>query len=585
MNKHRRDGRPSESNSAQGSSERRRLLKSAAAVLAGGAAIAYDCAYAGMSTSSAAPAKARAGRPDLIVALDGRAVVDTGCGPVAGYIREGIYTFKGIPYADTTEGDHRFVPPVKAKAWTDVRSSRQYGHVAPQPPRTGWANDEEAFMFTWDDGIPGEDCLRVNIWTPGINDGKKRPVMVWLHGGGFTAGSGQELRSYDGENLARRGDVVVVSLNHRLNALGFLDLSKFGERYQPSANVGMLDIVAALEWVRDNIAGFGGDASRVTLFGQSGGGGKVGALMGMPSAKGLFHRAIVESGSMLRFGTPERAQTISDLVVAELGLNHPTIDQIHTLPYARIVEAGAKVLRDRNKRPAGAVPDFRHLVDQLGFSPVVDGNILPEQPFDPKASALSAEVPMIIGTTLNEFVTALNHPEYEAMTSEELTQRVKGMFGENAEGIIQAFRKRTPSAKPFDLWSHIAASPVRQSAIRQASAKAALGAAPAYLYWFSWKTPILNGRPRAFHCAEIPFVFDNTDRCETMTGGGSEARILGAKISDAWIAFASSGNPNHSGIPHWPEFSVQSVPTMIFDSTVSLVNDPDGEEQRSIAPT
>jgi para-nitrobenzyl esterase len=550
------------------------LLQGAAAVLATGTTLV---------SAPATPVKARSGRGDAVVALDGSAVVRTECGAVAGYTREGIYTFKGIPYADTTEGDHRFLPPVKARAWTTVRSSRQYGHVAPQSPRSGWANDEEAFMFTWDDGIPGEDCLRVNVWTPGINDGKKRPVMVWLHGGGFTAGSGQELRSYDGENLARRGDVVVVSLNHRLNALGFLDLSRFGERYQPSANVGMLDIVAALQWVRDNIAGFGGDAGCVTIFGQSGGGGKVTALMSMPSAKGLFHRAIVESGSMLRFGTPERAQTLSEAVIAELGLNAATIDEIHTLPYARIVAAGAKVLATRNPRPPGSVPDFRHLADQLGFSPVVDGNVLPAQPFDPKTSTLSAEVPMILGPTLNELLTALKHPEYEAMTSDELEQRVKGMFGENAEAIIRAFRQRTPNAKPFDLWSRIAASPVRQAAIKHAAAKAASGTGPAYLYWFTWQTPILDGRPRAFHCAEIPFVFNNTDRCETMTGGGGEARALGAKMSDAWIAFARSGNPNHGGIPHWPQFSVQNVPTMIFDTTISLINDPDGEEQRSIA--
>jgi para-nitrobenzyl esterase len=189
---------------------------------------------------------------------------------------------------------------------------------------------------------------------------------------------------------------------------------------------------------------------------------------------------------------------------------------------------------------------------------------------------------MIIGTTLNEFMTALNHPEYEAMTAGELEQRVKAMFGDNAQGIIQAFQKRTPNAKPFDVWSRIAASPVRQAAIKQAAAKTALGAAPAYLYWFTWQTPILGGRPRAFHCAEIPFVFDNADRCETMTGGGSEARGLAAKMSDAWIAFARTGNPNHSGIPHWPEFSVQQVPTRIFDKTVSLINDPDGDEQRSV---
>jgi para-nitrobenzyl esterase len=236
---------------------------------------------------------------DTISASDSDPVVEIVTGKVRGNVRKGIYTFKGIPYGDTTAGANRFMPPQKPKPWAGIRSSMQFGNVCPQAPRAGWANDEEAWLFSWDDGVPGEDCLRVNLWTPGINDGKKRPVMVWLHGGGFTAGSGQELTSYDGENLARRGDVVVVSLNHRLNVFGYLDLSHYGDRYTESANVGNLDIVAALEWVRDNIAGFGGDPNLVTIFGQSGGGGKVNALMAMPSAAGLFHRAIVESGSLL----------------------------------------------------------------------------------------------------------------------------------------------------------------------------------------------------------------------------------------------------------------------------------------------
>jgi para-nitrobenzyl esterase len=558
---------------ASWSGERRTLLKGAA-VLVGGATV-------GTMLPGAARASGRAA--DAVMAVDGRALVATNSGQVAGYCRAGIYTFKGIPYADTTEGRNRFMPPVTPKPWTGVRSARQYGHVAPQSARAGWANDEEAFMFAWDDGVQGEDCLRVNIWSPGINDGKKRPVMVWLHGGGFSAGSGQELRAYDGENLARRGDVVLVSLNHRLNVLGYLDLSQYGERYASSANVGMLDIIAALQWLRDNISGFGGDPGRVTIFGQSGGGGKVGALMGMPAAQGLFQRAIVESGSMLRAGTPERSQALAELIVAELGLGSASIDGIQTLPYALVVEAGAKVLRERTEALPGGIPDFRRMADRLGFSPIVDGTILPAHPFDPYASALSAQVPMIIGTTLNEFVTALNHPELESMTALELEQRVRDMFGERTSAILQAFRQRTPTAKPFDLWSHIAASTVRESAINQARAKAALGAAPAYLYWFTWQTPILSGRPRAFHCSELAFVFDNTDRCETMTGGGSAARALAAKISDAWIAFARTGDPNHPAIPHWPAFSAQRVATMIFDNTIELVNNPDGGEQRSIA--
>src|SRR5271170_6713127 len=287
--------------SAAGQTDRRAVLKGA---LQGAAALVGACAAGPVLPAPAGTqSKSSAGRSKgSVIAAKGVAVVETDSGSVAGYIHNGTFTFKGIPYADTSEGAHRFMPPIKAKPWTGVRSSRQFGNVCPQGARSGWANDEEAFMFSWDDGVPSEDCLRLNIWSPGINDGAKRAVMVWLHGGGYSAGSGQELLSYDGENLSRRGDVVVVTLNHRLNALGYLNLSQYGDRYASSANVGMLDIVAALEWVRDNIGSFGGDPKTVTIFGQSGGGGKVGTLMAMPSAKGLFHRAIVESGSMLQIG-------------------------------------------------------------------------------------------------------------------------------------------------------------------------------------------------------------------------------------------------------------------------------------------
>jgi para-nitrobenzyl esterase len=557
---------------------RRSVLRGATTALLGGGAASFMTASSTANTTSPA-----AREKPTIIAQNGVATVETRSGKVAGYIRDGIFTFKGMPYAATGEGANRFMPPLKAAPWNGVRSSRQYGYVAPQGPRAGWANDEEAFMFSWDDGVQNEDCLHINVWTPAINDGKHRPVMVWLHGGGFSAGSGQELRSYDGENLARRGDVVVVSLNHRLNVLGHLDLSKYGDRYANSANVGMLDIVAALEWVRDNISGFGGDPHSVTIFGQSGGGGKVGTLMAMPSAKGLFHRAIVQSGSMLRAGTQEKSQQLADAIVAELGLSASTIDQIHQLPYQQLWKASDKVLRERNPRPPGGVPNFRRMADLLGFAPVVDGNILPAHPFDPRAPTLSADVPMIIGTTLNEFVTAINHPEFELMTESDLEQRVKGLFGDQWPAIPAAFRAPTPRAKPFDLWSRIAASSVRDNAVEQAAAKAALGRAPAYLYWFTWQTPVLNGRPRAFHCSEIAFVFDNTDRCENMTGGGPDARALAAKMTDAWIRFARTGDPNHPNLPRWPAFSTASVPTMMFDNAPTVLMNPDAAERSSIA--
>lgn len=562
--------------------DRRSLLKGAAGLLGGAATVSALPSFAGVSKAGGGDAQ-KANGGDSVIASANTAVAATTAGKVAGYQRKGIFTFKGVPYGDTTEGANRFMPPAKPKPWTGVRSSRQFGHVAPQAARTGWANDEEAFMFSWDDGIQGEDCLRVNVWTPGLGDGKKRPVMVWLHGGGFAAGSGQELRSYDGENLARRGDVVVVTLNHRLNVLGYLNLAAYGGKYAQSANVGMLDIVAALEWVRDNIEAFGGDPGTVTIFGQSGGGGKVSALMGMPAAKGLFHRAIVESGSMLKMGTQEPSRKLADLLVAELGLSASTIDQIQSLPSAQIVKASSDVLRKNNPRPAGGVPNFRRMAQMLGFSPVVDGDVLPAHPFDPQASAISADVPMIVGTTLNEFITAINHPEYEEMAEAEMEQKVESLFPGKTKAIVAAFRERTPSAKPFDLWSHIAASTVRENAIKQCKAKAALGKAPAYLYWFAWQTPILDGRPRAFHCSEIAFAFDNTDRCENMTGGGPAARALAAKVSDAWIHFARTGNPNHAGIPNWAAFSPDNVATMIFDNKTEAINNPDGGEQKSIA--
>jgi para-nitrobenzyl esterase len=556
--------------------QRRALLHGAAALVGG---VAASGVVSGALAESAPVPASQSAAP--LIARDGDAIGATRAGRVAGYIRRGIFTFKGIPYADNSAGPNRFMPPAKPKFWEGVRSSRQYGYVAPQAPRAGWANDEEAFMFAWDDGVQSEDCLHVNVWTPAVADHKKRPVMVWLHGGGYTAGSGQELRSYDGENLARRGDVVVVSLNHRLNVFGYLDLSKFG--YAESGNVGMLDIVAALEWVRDNIENFGGNPQLVTIFGQSGGGGKVSTLMAMPRAKGLFHRAIVESGSILQAMPQENAQKAADAIVGELGLTAATIEQIQTLPYQRILTAADKVLRELRPKVVGGIPNFRRISALLGFGPVVDGKILPDHPFDPGAPAISADIPMIIGTTLNEFATALNHPEFEAMSEADLEARVREIYGDRAMSVIGAFRQRTPRAKTFDLWSRIAASGVRGSAIEQAKLKAAQGRAPAYLYWFTWQTPILSGRPRAFHCAEIAFVFDNTDRCETMTGGGAEPRALAGKMCDAWIQFARTGNPNHPQLPNWPAFSAETIATMIFENPSRAEMNPDGAEQRSVA--
>ena len=554
----------------------RRALLKGAATLAGGALLP-TAVVAGPK-----PAPIANGSATTVAAGSGKAVVETTAGKVSGYVRNGIFTYKGIPYAAPVGGAARFQPPQKPKPWAGVRSSMQYGQVSPQVARTGWANDEEAWLFSWDDGIPGEDCLRVNVWTLGINDNKKRPVMVWLHGGGFQAGSGQELPSYDGENLAKRGDVVVVSLNHRLAVLGYLNLAEIGgAKYASAGNVGNLDLVAALEWVRDNIANFGGDPGNVTIFGQSGGGGKVSSLLAMPSAKGLFHKAAVQSGSGLRMVRPETSAKVAAAVLAELGLSASQLDQLHTLPVQKLIDAGAAAMR--KVAPAGGPARvYNRRADRNGWGPTVDGKILPQHPFDPAAPAISANIPMLIGTALNEFTNGIGNPNVDALTEAELADRVKAMYGDRSAQIIAAYRKANPKAKPFDLFSFISTVSTRQNAVAQAELKAAQNAAPAYLYLFTWQTPVLDGRPKAFHCSELAFVFDNIDRCVNMTGGGADARTLAAKVSEAWIAFARKGDPNHAGLPKWLTFTADKGATMVFDNKCEVKNNPDGPERNTV---
>ena len=488
-----------------------------------------------------------------------------------GYTARGILTFKGIPYAGTTAGVKRFMPPTKPEPWTGLRSSMFYGQVCPQGERRGWKNDEESFIFEWDDGQPGEECLRVNVWTPAA-DNRKRPVMIWLHGGGFSAGSGQELKAYDGESIARRGDVVLVSLNHRLNVFGYLNLSKCGEEYASSANAGMLDLVAALEWVRYNIANFGGDPGNVMIFGQSGGGSRVSTLMAMPSAKGLFHKAAIESGSQLRQSNAEESEKLATALLDVLGISGSQVSKVREVPFETFAKAQGEALR--KAFPLSAVPGGGG-----GWRPTADGRILPTQPYDPVAPAMPAGIPLLVGTVLNEQTHGINHPEYQDMTWAEALRRARERFADRAEVVIAAYQKLYPKAKPFDVLSVALALQSRQNCVRQA----ALDGAPVYMFWFTWQTPVLDGRPRAFRCSELPFVFNNTDRAAAMTGSGPEARQLGARMSDAWIAFARKGDPNHSGLPKWPAFTANEGALMVFTNKCEVRMNPDGEPRRVVS--
>lgn len=483
-------------------------------------------------------------------------IAQTQSGKVAGYIDNGIYIYKGIPYAKA----ERFMAPQAPDSWEGVRSSRAYGPTCPQAKRTGWYSDEQAFSFNWNDGFADEDCLRVNIWTQGLSDGKKRPVMVWLHGGGFAAGSGQELPSYDGTNLARKGDVVVVTLNHRLNVLGFLDLSAFGEKYAHSGNVGLLDLVAALQWVKNNIEHFGGDPSNVTIFGQSGGGGKVSTLLATPSANGLFHKAIVQSGSQLTTMEANYSRRIGVAVAQELGIKASDIDALQKVPYEQLLAAGDKAIA--KVRVEAEKEGFSPFI--FGWGPTVDGDVLPVQPFAGHAPEQSKNIPMIIGTTVNEFCMSAFVPAMRNLGKDQIMEQLRQKYGDRTDEFVKAFAKAYPDYRPVDLTDVDVM--FRPMALAQGALKSAQNGAKVYMYLFTWQSPVLNGVLRAVHCMEIPFVFDNAVVHAGMTGGGAQAQALAEKMSGAWINFARTGDPNGSGLPQWEPYTAEKGATMLFDN-------------------
>ncbi|MEP7309786.1 MAG: carboxylesterase/lipase family protein [Acidobacteriota bacterium] len=494
---------------------------------------------------------------------------DTSFGRVRGVDLQGIKTFKGIPYGASTGGKNRFMPPAAPAKWAGVRDALAYGPSAPQ--RNPDAPAPAARLAVATDGLPteGEDCLVLNVWTPAVNDGRKRPVMFWCHGGGFATGSGSSPGT-DGTNLARRGDVVVVSINHRLNVLGFTNLVEaFGRDYAQSGDVGMLDIVQALQWVRTNIERFGGDPNTVMIFGQSGGGRKVSTLLTMPSAKGLFHRAVIESGATIRLVERDAAAKVADRLLARLSLNNTQLRELQNLPVQKIMSAYFAVVKDM----AGA--------DQMtaGFSPTMDGKAVSQHPYFPTASAVSANVPVMIGTTRTEMTLSSDEAAF-SLDENGMRKRVTDLLGEHTGRAIDVYRKANPGATPSDIYFLIA-SDYRYGAptMKIAERRAALGKGPVYLYYFRWETPVDGGRLKSPHTMEIPFAFDNVKISTRFTGGGPEAMALADKISDAWIAFARTGDPNTKKLPHWPAFNPTDRPTMVFNNVSQVVNDPIKEQR------
>ncbi len=499
------------------------------------------------------------------------AVAATQYGRVRGYVDDGVLTFKGVPYGATTGGENRWLPAKPPAAWDGELPALTYGANCPQRLHD-WSS-EQTFLQQWTDGWQSEDMLKVNVWTPSLSG--KRPVMVYLHGGGYFFGSAYELASQDGAQMARHHDVVCVTVNHRLNILGFFDVSSIGgPAYADSMNVGMTDLVAALRWVRDNIASFGGDPGCVMIYGQSGGGSKVTTLLGMPSAEGLIHRASAQSGGGGNLPTGEESSDFAKRVIAELGVTD--VAALQKMEWSRLNEAGMKVAAKLNPPPGTAGP---FAVRRVGSGPSVDGRVITMRSFFDGAPDISKNVPMLMGSVSEEGNSMRSRP-----TEAEWLATLAKNYGEaKAQALAAALRKAHPE-KSIRTLSYMCSGGglnglgMRNNVTRMATMKHEQKAAPVFTWYFTWPSPMLEDAG-AWHTAELAFCFDNTARCAQGTGNGPKAQTLARKMATAWASFARTGNPGQPGLP-WASFEPTRCPTMVFDDECRMVDDPEAEARK-----
>ena len=509
------------------------------------------------------------------------AVANTQYGKVRGFLDGGVFTFKGVPYGQSTAGENRWLPAKAPEPWKDEYPALMYGGNCPQRLHD-WTGIEQCFIQDWDDGYQSEDMLKLNIWTPSLSG--SRPVMFYIHGGGYSFGSSYELPSHEGAQMARHHDVVQVSVNHRLNILGFFDVSDIGgSGYEDSVNVGMTDLIAALRWVHENIANFGGDPDKVMIYGQSGGGSKVTTLMGMPSAVGLFHRAAAQSGGGGNIPTKEQQKEVARVVMKDLGLQPNDIASLQKMDWQHLSAAGDAAIAKINPSGRGTMGPFAPGPPRVGWSPCVDNKVINLRSFFDAAPEISKNVPMLIGSVSEEGNHMRSRP-----TEEEWHANLAKVYGEDkATAIVSTLKKAYPQKKIQTL-SYMCSGTfglnglsMRNNVVKMAKLKYELKGAPAYTYYFTWQTPILDGLPGAWHTADLQFCFDNTKRCEQGTGNTPEAQALAKKMATAWANFAETGNPSQAGLT-WTPTDPESNKTMIWDNECRMENDPEGEARKII---